>query len=85
MKAFATLGRGITVAAMASMLGGAPALAGTFVYVSNADDGDISTYSMQPDGKVLPGARLSRAVDIQARTTDSVAISTRLRPPFLAR
>jgi len=61
MKAFATLTRGITVAAMASMVGGAPALAATFVYVSNADDGDISTYSMQPDGKVLPGARVKVA------------------------
>ena len=60
MKAFATLARGITVAAMASMLGGAPALAGTFVYVSNAEDGDIGTYSMQPDGTLLPGARASR-------------------------
>ncbi len=61
MKAFATLRRGITVAAMASMLGAAPALAGTFVYVSNADDGDIGTYSMQPDGKLLPGARVKVA------------------------
>jgi 6-phosphogluconolactonase len=61
MKAFATLTRGITVAAMASMLGGAPALAGTFVYVSNAEDGDISTYSMQPDGTLLPGARVKAA------------------------
>jgi 6-phosphogluconolactonase len=61
MKAFATLTRGIAVAAMASMLGGAPALAGTFVYVSNADDGDISTYSMQADGTLLPGARVKVA------------------------
>ncbi len=61
MKAYATLRRGITVAAMASMLAAAPALAGTFVYVSNADDGDIGTYSMQPDGKLLPGARVKVA------------------------
>ena len=61
MKAFATLAKGITVAAVASMLGGAPALAGTFVYVSNADDGDISTYSMQADGALLPGARVKVA------------------------
>jgi 6-phosphogluconolactonase len=61
MKAFAIFTRGIAVAAMASMLGGAPALAGTFVYVSNAEDGDIGTYSMQPDGKLLPGARVKAA------------------------
>ena len=61
MKAFATLARGITVAAIASMLAAAPALAGTFVYVSNADDGDIGIYSMQADGKLLPGARVKVA------------------------
>ena len=61
MEAFATLRRGITVAAMTSMLGGAPALAATFVYVSNAEDGDISSFGMQPDGKLLPGARVKVA------------------------
>ena len=61
MKTFATLARRISVAAIATMLGGAPALAGTFVYVSNADDGDISTYSMQPDGTLLLGARVKVA------------------------
>jgi len=44
MKAFATLTRGIIVAAMASLVGSAPALAATFVYVSNAEDGDIGVY-----------------------------------------
>ena len=44
MKAFATLTRGIAVAAMASLVGGAPASAATFVYVSNAEDGDIGVY-----------------------------------------
>jgi 6-phosphogluconolactonase len=61
MKAFAIFTRGIAVAAMASMLGAAPALAGTFVYVSHAEDGDIGTYSMQPDGTLLPGARVKAA------------------------
>jgi len=32
--------------------------AGTFVYVSNADDGDISTYTLQPDGSLKPGERV---------------------------
>ena len=36
-----------------------PAAAGTFVYVSNADDGDISTYTLKYDeGKLEPGARM---------------------------
>jgi 6-phosphogluconolactonase len=43
------------------MLGGAPALAATFVYISNAEDGDISVYSMQADGRLLPGARIKVA------------------------
>jgi 6-phosphogluconolactonase len=36
---------------------GAPALAGTFVYVSNAEDGNIGMYALQPDGALQPGAR----------------------------
>jgi len=40
---------------------GAHAPARTFVYVSNAEDGDISTYSMKPDGALQPGARVKVA------------------------
>jgi len=40
-----------------------PAPAGTFVYVSNAADGDIATYRMQPGGALQPGARV-RAADV---------------------
>ena len=36
--------------------GAAPA--GTFVYVSNAADGDIGSYAMQPDGALQPGRRV---------------------------
>ncbi len=35
----------------------------SFVYVSNAADGDISSYAMQPDGSLLPGA-CARAADV---------------------
>jgi 6-phosphogluconolactonase len=45
------------VSAPASRAGGTPA-AGSFVYVSNAADGDIGTYRMQPDGVLQPGARV---------------------------
>jgi len=34
------------------------AYATTYVYVSNADDGDISTYTLQPDGSLKPGERV---------------------------
>ena len=34
------------------------AMSATYVYVSNADDGDISVYAMQPDGKLEPGAHV---------------------------
>jgi len=46
---------------MASMVGGAPALAATFVYVSNAEDGDIGTYRMLDSGELQPGARTKAA------------------------
>src|SRR5258706_1470010 len=36
-------------------------LAGTFVYVTNAEDGDIGIYSLQPDGSLQPGARVAAA------------------------
>jgi 6-phosphogluconolactonase len=35
-----------------------PALAATFVYVSNADDGEIAAYTLQPDGSLKPGQRI---------------------------
>ena len=47
-----------------SLAGGAPVLAGTFVYVSNAGDGDIGIYGMQPDGALKPGARAPAATAV---------------------
>jgi hypothetical protein len=35
----------------------APVLASTFVYVSNAEDGDIGMYTLQADGSLQPGQR----------------------------
>ena len=60
MKAFARLTRGIVVAAMASLVGAA-SYAATFVYVSNADDGDIGTYRLLDSGELQPGARAKAA------------------------
>ena len=47
--------------ALVSLVGSMPALAGTFVYVSNAEDGDIGAYGMKPDGELRPGARVKAA------------------------
>src|SRR5215212_5033529 len=49
------------VAVLLSLAAGAPALAGTFVYVSNAEDGDIGMYALQPDGSLQPGQRFKAA------------------------
>jgi len=38
-----------------------PALAATFVYVSNAEDGNIGMYTLQADGSLQPGARVDAA------------------------
>ena len=42
-------------------MGSAPALAATFVYVSNAEDGNIGMYTLQADGSLQPGARVDAA------------------------
>jgi 6-phosphogluconolactonase len=44
-----------TIAILLSMIFGAPALAATFVYVSNADDGEIRAYTLQADGSLKLG------------------------------
>src|ERR1700745_4226402 len=45
------------IAALLSLASSAPVLAGTFVYVSNAEDGDIGMYTLQADGSLQPGQR----------------------------
>src|SRR5215813_7308146 len=47
----------IVVAVLLSLASSAPVLAGTFVYVSNAEDGDIGMYTLQADGSLQPGQR----------------------------
>src|SRR5258706_11172730 len=58
MKPFSTFTKGIIAM---SALASASALAGTFVYVSNAEDGEIGVYSMQADGALQPPARTQAA------------------------
>jgi 6-phosphogluconolactonase len=55
------LTRVIVISAVALVAGSAPAMAGTFVYISNAEDGDISTFSLKPDGELQPGPRVKAA------------------------
>src|SRR2546423_1418554 len=47
--------------ALALSMASAPALAATFVYVSNAEDGTIGMYTLQADGSLQPGARVEAA------------------------
>ena len=49
------------MAATASVIGTAPAVAATFVYVSNAGDGDIGVYRMLHSGELQPSARIKAA------------------------
>jgi 6-phosphogluconolactonase len=44
--------------ALCAMAVGSPASAATFVYVSNAEDGDIATYTLRADGVLEPGERV---------------------------
>src|SRR2546428_10814675 len=68
MRRFATLAKGVAMTALVSLAAGTPALAGTFVYVSNAEDGDIATYGMKPDGELQPGARAKAASGVMPMT-----------------
>ncbi|HTQ73827.1 MAG TPA: beta-propeller fold lactonase family protein [Burkholderiales bacterium] len=59
MKPISGLARGIAMAAMISAAGAAPAA--TFVYVSNAEDGDIGVYAMNHDGALDARGRVAAA------------------------
>jgi 6-phosphogluconolactonase len=48
--------KGIAAAALLTLAGAAQAA--TFVYVSNAEDGNIGAYTLQPDGALQPGPRV---------------------------
>ena len=58
----------MAVLALAWLGGGAPAQAGTFVYISNADDGDISIYALKPDGELSSGGRVKAASVVMPMT-----------------
>jgi 6-phosphogluconolactonase len=51
----------LVLAVLLSFASSAPVFAGMFVYVSNAEDGDIGMYTLQPDGSLQPGQRFKAA------------------------
>ena len=59
MNPFARLAWGTAMAATISIAGGTRAA--TFVYVSNAEDGDIGVYAMKPDGALEARGRVGAA------------------------
>lgn len=56
MTTFTRLAGGIMLTALMTLAGAAQAA--TFVYVSNAEDGDIGSYTLMPDGSLQPGAKV---------------------------
>ncbi|MDQ6917200.1 MAG: beta-propeller fold lactonase family protein [Pseudomonadota bacterium] len=61
MNTFASLKNAMTTIALASLVGGAPSFAATFVYVSNAEDGDIGVYRLTDSGELQLSARVKAA------------------------
>lgn len=61
MNPFARFAGSIVAPALLSLACGVPALAATFVYVSNAEDGDIGTYRLLDTGELKAGARAKAA------------------------
>ncbi len=51
------LSKAIVMSALIASTGAAPAA--TYVYVSNAEDGNIGIYTLQADGALQPGARVA--------------------------
>jgi 6-phosphogluconolactonase len=80
VKSLAKLTKGVIIVAMTTLIGSAPVLAGTFVYVSNADDGDIGVYSVQTDGSLKPGEH-AKAANVVMPMAVTVAFFTRRRAP----
>lgn len=56
MTAFTNLVKGAVLFAL--ILAAGSAYGATYVYVSNAEDGDIGMYAMESDGTLKPGARI---------------------------
>ena len=67
MKQFAA----IAIMALSSALFSAHAPAATYVYVSNAEDGDIGMYTLQSDGSLQPGPRFKAGKMVMPMTVSA--------------
>src|SRR5215213_9811106 len=75
------------IAFAAALALASPLFAASFVYVSNADDGDIGLYTLQPDGTLKPGERFkaSKVVMPMAVSPDKRFLIAAVRAkPFTA-
>ncbi|MFV0361104.1 lactonase family protein [Tropicimonas sp.] len=74
-----------SLAAMALLAGAAPTVAGTFVYVSNAKDGNVAGFALSDDGRLAP-LGLSEAAPLvmpMTSATDGSALYAAVRSePF---
>jgi 6-phosphogluconolactonase len=61
MRAWAACLRTMTVVTIAMLGGASTVVAASFVYVSNADDGDIGVYQLLDSGELQPGQRIKAA------------------------
>src|SRR5262245_25989357 len=68
MNPFSRIAKGIAMAATITVAGGSPALAATYVYVSNAEDGDIGVYAMKADGSLEAKGRVPAAKVVMPMT-----------------
>ena len=67
MTTFTRLAGGIMLTALMTFAGAAQAA--TFVYVSNAEDGDIGSYTLMPDGSLQPGAKVEAGKPVKNPVT----------------
>jgi len=58
-------------AALAAGIFSASTMAATFVYVSNAEDGDIGLYALKPDGTLTPGERFKAEKPVMPMTVSA--------------
>src|SRR3989454_5099025 len=58
-------------AAFAAGIFSASTMAATFVYVSNAEDGDIGMYTLQRDGSLKPGERFKAEKPVMPMTVSA--------------
>ena len=66
MQTFVPIAGGLLLALLMTSAGAAQAA--TFVYVSNAEDGDIGAYALLPDGSLVPGARVAAGKPVMPMT-----------------